>query len=42
MYSPIVQNEKHINIIKDIMANEKILDKNHLDVIVSGKINLPT
>lgn len=33
MYSPIVQNEKHINIIKDIMANEKILDKNHLDVI---------
>lgn len=33
MYSPIVQNERHVELIKDTLMNEKILGARHLTLI---------
>lgn len=33
IYSPISQNEKHVELIKDILKNEDILDKKNIDCI---------
>lgn len=33
IYSPIVQNERHVELIKDILKGDEVLSKNHIDVI---------
>lgn len=33
MYSPIVQNERHVELIKDILKDEKLLGERHLTLI---------
>lgn len=33
MYSPIVQNERHVELIKDILKGEKLLAEKHLELV---------
>lgn len=33
IYSPIVQNERHVELIKDILKGDEVVSKNHIEII---------